>query len=191
MSYTPGQDQKAAKLLEVVDLKVHFPDTRVSPWLVKSLRAVDGVSFTCAKAKRWVSSANPAAENPPWRGRFCSFCRAPPARWSGWAAISMFTAGRRCANSGKELQIVFQDPLASLDPRMTIGQSIGEPLRALMPQLTREEVASRVGKIMARVGLEPAWINRYPHEFSSRPNQRVGVARAMIIEPKLVICDEV
>ena len=74
----------------------------------------------------------------------------------------------------KELQIVFQDPLASLDPRMTVGQSIGEPLRALMPQLTARRSAGRVKKIMARVGLEPAWINRYPHEFSGGQNQRVG-----------------
>jgi len=90
----------------------------------------------------------------------------------------------------KDFQIVFQDPLASLDPRMTIGESIAEPLRALKPHLTRAEVTARVRAMMDQVGLEPVWINRYPHEFSGGQNQRVGVARAMIVEPKLVICDE-
>jgi oligopeptide/dipeptide ABC transporter ATP-binding protein len=90
----------------------------------------------------------------------------------------------------KQFQIVFQDPLASLDPRMTIGQSIAEPLRALEPDLDRVEVTARVSEMMERVGLDPAWRNRYPHEFSGGQNQRVGVARAMIMRPKLVICDE-
>ena len=73
---------------------------------------------------------------------------------------------------------------------MTIGESIGEPLRALKPFMPRREVTTRVRTMMERVGLDPAWINRYPHEFSGGQNQRVGVARAMVIGPKLVICDE-
>ena len=181
--------QKAAKLLEVIDLKVHFP-IHVLPWLVKPLRAVDGVSFTlrqgetlgivgesgCGKstlARAILQLLPRTAGSVVWLGRDLDAHRRDEMR-----------------KLRKELQIVFQDPLASLDPRMTVGQSIGEPLRTLMPQLSRDEVASRVKKIMARVGLEPAWINRYPHEFSGGQNQRVGVARAMIIEPKLVICDE-
>jgi peptide/nickel transport system ATP-binding protein len=90
----------------------------------------------------------------------------------------------------KELQIVFQDPLASLDPRMTIGESISEPLRMLEPDLTRDQIKARVREIMQQVGLEAGWINRYPHEFSGGQNQRVGIARAMVVKPKLVICDE-
>jgi oligopeptide/dipeptide ABC transporter ATP-binding protein len=73
---------------------------------------------------------------------------------------------------------------------MTIGQSIAEPLRSLAPELSRTQGNARVTEIMEKVGLDPAWINRYPHEFSGGQNQRVGVARAMILKPKLIICDE-
>ncbi|HCE24588.1 MAG TPA: ABC transporter ATP-binding protein, partial [Hyphomonas sp.] len=89
-----------------------------------------------------------------------------------------------------DLQIVFQDPLASLDPRMTIGASIAEPLQVHQPRLSRADREAKVREILPRVGLDPNLINRYPHELSGGQNQRVGIARAMILQPKLVICDE-
>mgnify|MGYP003323953844 CR=1 FL=1 len=93
-------------------------------------------------------------------------------------------------NYRKEIQMIFQDPLASLNPRMNVGEIISEPLKAHYPNLTKNEIKYQVQDIMNNVGLLSNQINRYPHEFSGGQCQRIGIARSLILRPKLIICDE-
>jgi oligopeptide/dipeptide ABC transporter ATP-binding protein len=184
--------QASPVLLRVEDVKVHFP-IRTSGTILpkyKPLRAVDGVSFTLKEGET-LGVVGESGCGKSTLARAVLRLLPSTAGMVVWAGRNLSEVDKNeLRRLRKEFQIVFQDPLASLDPRMKIGESIAEPVRSLEPELPRATVTERVREIMEKVGLDPAWINRYPHEFSGGQNQRVGVARAMILRPRLIVCDE-
>ena len=189
---TPPPAADIAPVLQVDDMKVHFPISVKGGLFgkTKPLKAVDGVSFDLKPGETLgVVGESGCGKSTLARGVLKLI---PPTDGTvAWLGKDIAKAGRKEMDGLRDdLQIVFQDPLASLDPRMSIGASIAEPLQVHQPNLSRKERDQKVREIMPRVGLDPAMINRYPHELSGGQNQRVGIARAMILQPKLVICDE-
>jgi oligopeptide transport system ATP-binding protein len=179
-------------LLQVRDLKVHFP-VRMGGAFVgryQPLKAVDGVSFDL-KAGETLGIVGESGCGKSTLGRAVLQLLPATAGAIAWLGRDLATIDGAAVKAARErMQIVFQDPLASLDPRMTAGDIIAEPLRNYQPALNKAGVTARVREIMAQVGLSPALMNRYPHEFSGGQCQRIGIARAMILKPKLVVCDE-
>jgi oligopeptide/dipeptide ABC transporter ATP-binding protein len=187
-----AQPDAGAPLLTVDDVRVHFPiktgDGLLAP--SKMLRAVDGVSFRLQAGETLgIVGESGCGKSTLARAVVQLLPRnAGDITFMGRALLPSEREALR--RTRKDLQIVFQDPLASLDPRMTLGASIAEPLLTFAPELNRAGREERARDMMRQVGLDPDLINRYPHELSGGQNQRVGVARAMIMKPKLVVCDE-
>jgi oligopeptide transport system ATP-binding protein len=193
MNATPIANQDAATLLSVDNLKVQFGVPRGGyPWSGKAtLRAVDGVSFSVRRGET-VGLVGESGCGKSTLAR-AIIGLAPVAsgsvRWLGEETVQA-NARRDTSRLRRDVQMIFQDPLASLDPRMTIEQIVAEPLLTHGQNVARADVQRRVLTMLERVGLNAQHLRRYPHEFSGGQCQRVGIARALIGEPQLVICDE-
>ncbi|MGD9980317.1 MAG: dipeptide ABC transporter ATP-binding protein [Hyphomonadaceae bacterium] len=192
--YVPlSSPDSGAPILKVDDVRVTFPVKVNKHALIggnKPLRAVDGVSFEL-RAGETLGIVGESGCGKSTLARAVVQLLPRNAGQVTFLGRNLLPSERETIRkSRQDLQIVFQDPLASLDPRMTLGASIAEPLLAFEPLLTRDQREERVKEMMRQVGLDPDLINRYPHELSGGQNQRVGVARAMILRPKLVVCDE-
>ena len=180
-------------LLEVRDLHVTFALRREGalPWAKPALlHAVNGVNFSIKAGETLgIVGESGCGKSTLARAIIQLVPASGQAIWEGKTDLLALTPSQMQPLRA-QIQMVFQDPLASLNPRMTVGQIIAEPLKTHHPHLPATEVRARVQLMMDRVGLLPNQINRYPHEFSGGQCQRIGIARALICQPKLLICDE-
>lgn len=180
-------------LLGVNDLKVHFSIESKSAWpwsKPANLKAVDGINAHLYEGETLGVVGESGCGKSTFARAIIGLVESTEGEvlWLGQDLNKMQAVQRR--ETRKEIQMIFQDPLASLNPRMNIGDIISEPLRTFYPDLSKVEVKARVKEMMDRVGLLPNVINRYPHEFSGGQCQRIGIARALILKPKMIICDE-
>ena len=185
-------DVREGEILKVDDVKVHFP-IKLNRGLFGrrvALKAVDGVSFAM-KPGETLGIVGESGCGKSTLARAVLQLIPPTEGSVTWLGQDITGLKRSALNRHrKDMQIVFQDPLASLDPRMTIAASIAEPLKTFRPELSGKDRKALVAETMERVGLDRRMINRYPHELSGGQNQRVGIARAVINKPKLIVCDE-
>jgi oligopeptide/dipeptide ABC transporter ATP-binding protein len=180
----------APVVVEGRDVKVWFPIRQGWFRAPKPLRAVDGVSFQVRQGETLGVVGESGSGKSTLARAVLNLLPATEGAVTLMGRDITHAEREAMRAARKDLQIVFQDPLASLDPRVTVGDSIAEPLQVFRRDLTRAERDREVAAMMAKVELDPSLINRYPHELSGGQNQRVGIARAMILKPRLVICDE-
>jgi oligopeptide transport system ATP-binding protein len=181
----------AETLLSVQDLRVHFPIGKGLLTGAKgAVKAVDGVSFDLRPGETLGIVGESGCGKSTLGRAILRLTKATAGTvvWLGQDFFELDKAALRRAR--RELQIIFQDPLASLDPRMTVGAIIARPLKTFFPELGKAEIDKRVKDAMQQVGLAPEMLRRYPPEFSGGQCQRIGIARAIILRPKMIVCDE-
>jgi peptide/nickel transport system ATP-binding protein/oligopeptide transport system ATP-binding protein len=178
-------------LLKVKNLKTWFPVRGgVLQRHIDDVKAVDDVSFE-VEAGKTVGLVGESGSGKTTVGR--TILKLTPAT-SG----EIFFDGREILSLGekefrplrREMQMIFQDPFGSLNPRMTIFNIVGEALEIHFREMTRDQRHDRVAELLRQVGLQPEMMSRYPHEFSGGQRQRIGIARALAVKPRLIICDE-
>jgi oligopeptide transport system ATP-binding protein len=178
-------------LIQVRDLFMHFPVTKgiVFQRKVGAVKAVDGVSFSIKKGET-LGLVGESGCGKSTTGRAILQLYRPTSGEVIFQGTDLTKLkGEELRQMRRKVQMIFQDPYASLNPRMTVGDIIGEPIK--VHNLRKgKDVRDRVQELLALVGLNPYFINRYPHEFSGGQRQRIGVARALAVEPEFVVCDE-
>jgi oligopeptide transport system ATP-binding protein len=177
-------------LLRVDNLMMHFPIRRgVFQRQVGAVRAVDGVSFEVKRGET-LGLVGESGCGKSTTGRTILQLYKPTAGDVTFDGVNLVTLkGEHMRQMRRKIQMIFQDPYASLNPRMTVGQLVGEPL-IVHNVATGAEINERVSHLLETVKLNPAFATRYPHEFSGGQRQRIGVARALALQPSFVICDE-
>ena len=183
-----GQD---GMLLTVQDLEKHFPVRKglIIERTVGYVKAVDGVSFSIPAGKT-LGLVGESGSGKSTTG-YCILQLIRPTagsiRFDGKELTKL--SGEQLRKVRQDMQIVFQDPYSSLDPRMTVGNIVSEPLE-VHGMGTRKSRRETVRRLLEVVGFNPNFTNRYPHEFSGGQRQRIGIARALALSPKLIVCDE-
>lgn len=178
-------------LLRVDKLVKHFPISKgiIIQKKVGAVHAVDGVSFDIYKGET-LGLVGESGCGKSTTGRTILQLYRPTAGHVYFEGVDLATLkGEELRQVRRRLQMIFQDPYASLNPRMTVGEIIGEPL-VIFNILKGQQLRNRVASLLELVGLNPAYANRYPHEFSGGQRQRIGVARALALNPSLIVCDE-
>ena len=178
-------------LLEVKDLRMHYPiNTGLFARQTGAVKAVDDVSFTIARGETLGLVGESGCGKT-------SMARSIVQLYKPTSGQVLFDGedltklkGGKMRAMYRRVQFIFQDPYGSLDPRMTCGEIIGEPLRVHKLTKGKDEYRERVAELLTLVGLNPYMANRFPHEFSGGQRQRIGIARALAVEPELLICDE-
>jgi oligopeptide transport system ATP-binding protein len=178
-------------LLKVTDLRKEFPVR--SGFLIErvshTVNAVDGVSFEIEEGKT-LGLVGESGSGKSTTGYCILQLLKPTAGTVRFQGKELTTLGREgIRRARRDMQIVFQDPYSSLDPRMTVGDIVSEPLEVHSVG-TRRNRRARVRELLDVVGFNPDFVNRYPHEFSGGQRQRIGVARALALNPSLIVCDE-
>ncbi len=178
-------------LVKVRDLKMHFPITQgiVIQRQVGAIKAVDGITFDIYRGET-LGLVGESGCGKSTTGRAMLQLYRPTAGEVYFEDTNLTAIkGETLRRMRRRMQMIFQDPYASLNPRMTVGDIIGEPMM-VHNILKGKERRARVQELLRVVGLNPYFVNRYPHEFSGGQRQRIGVARALALNPEFIICDE-